>query len=96
MNERESHKVTLKTPLLLADGNSVSEITITEPSAGALKGINRYDLLIMNDEAHKKLLPRISQPCITAQMYEQMSLKDTQKLMNQVVGFFADAEDLAT
>lgn len=86
----ESHKITLKTPLLLADGNTINEVTLNDPNAGALKGLNRFDLLMMNDDAHKKLLPRISQPCITAPMFEQMSLKDTQKIMTKVVSFFVE------
>ena len=96
METPETTKIKLKKPLLLADGNTIDEITLIEPNAAVMKGLNRYEILTLSDDAHKKLLPRISQPVITAPMFEQMSLKDTQKIMNAVTGFFVDAEESAT
>jgi len=89
----ETHKITLKKPLELADGQQLSEFEIEEPNAAAMKGLNRFDILMMNDDAHKKLLPRISKPSISPAMFERMSLKDTQKIMTVVTGFFVDAEE---
>ena len=87
--------VKFKMPLELAGGQQISEVLLIEPKAGTMKGINRYGILTMADDEHKKLIPRISQPCITAVMFDQLSLKDSQKLMTKVVGFFADETDFA-
>ena len=91
----ENNIVKFKTPLELADDKQLTEVTVIEPKAGVLKGINRYGILTMSDDEHKKLIPRITQPCITAVMFDQLSLKDSQKLMTKVVSFFADETDFA-
>ena len=87
------HIIVLKTPLPLADDKQITEFKLTEPNAAAMKGLSRFDILTMVDDAHKKLLPRISYPQITPNLFNQMSLKDSQKVMNTVVGFFVDTED---
>lgn len=86
------NRIVLKNPLQIGDGQHISEVELIEPTAAAMKGLNRFDILMMNDDAHKKLLPRISRPSITAQMFERMSLKDTQKIMTKITSFFVDEE----
>jgi hypothetical protein len=86
------NKITLKKPLQIGDGQYISEVELIEPTAAAMKGLNRFDILMMNDDAHKKLLPRISHPSITAAIFDRMSLKDTQKIMTKVTSFFVDDE----
>lgn len=87
------HTIVLKTPLPLADDKHITEFEITEPNAAAMKGLSRFDILTMVDDAHKKLLPRISYPQITPNLFNQMSLKDSQKVMNVVVSFFVESEE---
>jgi hypothetical protein len=87
------HIIVLKTPLPLADDKKITEIKLTEPNAAAMKGLSRYEILTMVDDAHKKLLPRISYPQITPNLFNQMSLKDSQKVMNVVISFFVDTEE---
>lgn len=84
--------IKLRKPIVLAGGQQITEVLLTEPNAGAMRGLNRFDILMLNDDAHKKLLPRISSPSITAAMFDQMSLKDTQDIMSKVTSFFVDAE----
>ncbi len=87
------HKISFKTPLQLADDQQITEVTLTEPNAAAMKGLSRFDILTMVDDAHKKLLPRISYPQITPNLFNQLSLQDSQKVMNTVVSFFVDTGD---
>lgn len=86
------NRIVLKTPLQIGSGQHISEVELIEPTAAAMKGLNRFDILTMSDDAHKKLLPRISRPSITAAMFDRMSLKDTQKIMTRVTSFFVDDE----
>ena len=86
------NRIKLRKPIQLADSAQIGEVVLNEPNAGAMRGVNRLDLFQLNDDAHKKLLPRISSPSITAAMFDQMSLKDTQEIMNKVVSFFVDTE----
>jgi len=85
--------IKFKTPIQRGD-ETISQVELREPNAAALKGLDRMDLLRMNDEAHRTLIPKISTPMITPQMYNQLSLSDSQRLINGVVGFFAGLEEL--
>lgn len=93
MDNQDAEVVVFSKPLKLADDKEIKETVVSEPNPAALKGVSRYDLLTMNDEAHKKVLPRITYPQITAKLYDQLSLKDSQKLINKVIGFFSDTDD---
>lgn len=84
--------VTLKTPLQTGENQFINEVELIEPTAAAMKGLNRFDILMMSDDAHKKLLPRISRPSITAAMFDRMTLKDTQNIMTKITSFFVDEE----
>ncbi len=85
--------VTLKKPLLRSDGKEIWEITVNEPTSAQLgKSADRTPLYLMNDVAHAKLLSRITEPQITPQMFGQMRVRDSQKLMNAVLTFLAESQ----
>ncbi|MGL5526386.1 MAG: phage tail assembly protein [Aeromonas veronii] len=66
----------------------MTSIRIREPSAGELRGLDVYDLLRMNIQAHRTLIPRISQ--LTANDLDTMRPREIMAVMQEVVGFFVE------
>lgn len=95
-NKMRTEKVKLESGIKLSSGDVVEEVVLTEPKIAMLKGISRLSLLTMDDDAHKKLLPRISEPLITAQMFDELSLYDSQQLMTAISSFFTVPLSAAT
>ena len=69
---------------------TVNEVTLREPSAGELRGLDNFDVMRMNVTAHRTLIPRISD--ITANEFDQLPPKDLIAIQTEVVGFFTGTE----
>jgi len=89
----KTKKVYFDTGFLL-DSKQIKEVTLDEPNPRAMKGLSRMSLFQMDDEAFRRLIPRISQPLITPQIYNTLPLSDSQKLMNTVISFFDDSGEM--
>ncbi|KEQ11224.1 hypothetical protein GZ77_26565 [Endozoicomonas montiporae] len=79
--------VTLKKPIKRGD-NEIKTVEIREPSTGELRGLDTFDILRMNINAHRTLVPRISQ--ITANEFDQLTPKDLTSVQQEVVSFFTE------
>lgn len=55
---------TLDTPLTRG-GQTITHVTLAKPAAGALRGTSLSDLVSLNVDALRKVLPRISTPTLT-------------------------------
>lgn len=79
--------VTLTRPFKRGD-TDIETVTLREPSAGELRGLDSMDVLRMAVDAHKKLVPRISG--ITENEFNLLSPKDLVLIQNEVVNFFVE------
>jgi hypothetical protein len=76
-------------------GETITEVAVIEPSAGALRGIKLTQLLQMDVTTLGLLLPRITQPALLPDEVAALKPVDLMKLANEVVLFFVDPADLA-
>lgn len=66
----------------------ITEVTMREPGAGELRGLDMFDVIRMNVTAHRTLVPRIAN--ITANEYDMLAPKDLMALQTEVVAFFME------
>lgn len=86
--------VTLSKPIKFGDQEHY-KVQVHEPTSAQLdKAGGRALLLLMQDKEFSKLLPRITTPQITPQMFRNMRVSDSQKLINAGLSFFADSSDV--
>lgn len=83
-------KIVLEDPIKFANGHETYTVSLFRaPTVGEIsKAGGRASLFNLDDAAHTKLLPGISDPQITQALYGRMSLFDQQILMNGVISFF--------
>lgn len=94
MSVTKLNSVTLCKPVQI-DGKPVTEITVRKPSTGELRGLSLVDILTMDVSAMIKLLPRITQPPLSAeQISKEIEPEDFTDLASKTVLFFARKEQL--
>lgn len=84
--------VKLDTPIVRPSGQTIAEVVLRKPLAGALKNIAVADLLSCKYEAVATLLPRVTTPMLHKQDVESMDPADFFKLGSEVVGFLLSKE----
>lgn len=87
MTNPASVKVKLTRPIMRGE-TEVSEFTLREPNAGALRGVRLSDLLNGDMDSLMVVLPRISEPPIQKHEIDQMGARDLGEVSGQVIGFF--------
>lgn len=78
--------VELDTPIVRGD-SSVTTVTLRKPSAGELRGVTLADVLQMDVQALRKVLPRITSPALTEQEIGRMDPADLVEIGSQVSTF---------
>jgi hypothetical protein len=81
-----SKTITLDTPIKRGE-TEITEIVLTKPNAGALRGVALMPLLQMDVNALAVVLPRISTPTLTAQDVLALDPADLLQLSTEVTGF---------
>ncbi|MBN2740060.1 MAG: phage tail assembly protein [Rhodobacteraceae bacterium] len=84
----------LNNPIIRKD-ETISHVTVLEPSSGALRGIKLTQLLQMDVTTISVLLPRITQPALLPDEVAALKPADLMKLANEVIVFFIDPDELA-
>lgn len=79
--------IILKTPIKRGE-KEITEIEIREPKAGELRGIKLLDVVQMDATAYAELLPRISQPVLTKDEFNQLSMSDFAQVTTCIAQFF--------
>jgi hypothetical protein len=80
-------KINLVTPIKRGT-ETITEIALTKPNAGSLRGIKLTNLLQMDFGTLAVLLPRITQPALTPDEIEALDPADLMSLAGEVVAFF--------
>ena len=78
--------VTLETPLKRG-AQTITELRLRKPNAGALRNISLAELLQMNVSALQMVLPRISEPALVKHEVDQMDAVDLVACAMEVAGF---------
>ncbi|EPJ56341.1 MAG: phage P2 GpE-like tail protein [Osedax symbiont Rs2] len=74
-------------------GNTcIDEIQVRTPRAGELRGLSLADLLNVQVDALKELLPRITAPAITGVEIDNLHPADLVQLSTKVIAFLAPPE----
>ncbi|WP_454255175.1 phage tail assembly protein [Pseudomonas sp. Marseille-Q8238] len=78
--------VTLDEPIVRAN-QTISELTLRKPMSGELRGVALVDLLNLEVNALRKVLPRITTPLITDVEVGRLDPADLVELGSTVAGF---------
>lgn len=78
--------VTLDTPLVRGE-HALTEVTLTKPNSGALRGTSLADLMSMDVTALCKVLPRVTSPALTVQDLTNMDPSDLVQLGSAFLDF---------
>lgn len=81
-----TEKITLERPIQRGN-QKIDTITVRKPSAGELRGVSLAELLQMGVDPLTTVLPRISQPSLTAQEVQQMDPADLVQVGGAVTNF---------
>ncbi len=79
--------ITLKNPISRGE-TEIKEIELTEPNAGALRGVRLTDLLNGDVDSVVKVLPRISKPSIQLHEIHKLSAVDLGQITGEIMDFF--------
>lgn len=71
----------------------IKTITLRKPKTGQLRGLNLSEVLNIDINAHIKLLPRITNPAITAAEVADLDPADFTTLASGVLRFFVSTTD---
>ena len=86
MNAPTSKTITLDSPIKRGD-QSITAVTLRKPSSGELRGLNLTDLLQMDVNSLKKVLPRITSPILTEQDIDSLDPADLVDLGSSIALF---------
>lgn len=86
MSKTNPNIVTLDEPLTRGD-QKITAIEVRKPNTGALRGLSLVDVLRMDVDALKTVLPRITTPTLTTQDVLNMDPADLLKLGVKVSDF---------
>lgn len=79
--------VTLSVPLQRGE-TSISALSIRRPKAGELRGLNLQDIITTDIVAMLTLIPRVSEPPITAEEANALDPADLSEIGGAIRGFF--------
>lgn len=80
--------VILDTPIKRGD-SEISEVMVTKPNAGSLRGIGLAALANADVDALITILPRVTYPNLTKEECARLELPDLIALAGMVIGFLA-------
>ncbi|MES4611660.1 MAG: phage tail assembly protein [Ewingella sp.] len=90
--ENHDNTVILDVPLKRGDVE-ISEIQVTKPNAGSLRGIGLAALANADVDALITILPRITYPNLTKEECSRLELPDLIALAGKVIGFLSPKQD---
>lgn len=82
----DENTVTLDTPITRGK-TTIDSITLRKPSSGELRGVQLVELLSLDVASLIKVIPRISNPSITAPEAASMDPADLLACGNKITGF---------
>jgi len=77
--------ITLVNPIKRGD-TEIKEITLTKPTAGHLRGLKTANVVELDFDSHKKLVPRLTD--LTEAEFLSLDVEDVLTIQTEVAGFF--------
>lgn len=90
-----TESLTLENPIQRGE-TTITTLTLHKPKGGALKGISIRAVLDMECDTVQRLLPRISDPKITAQEANNLEAEDIAMAGVKIAGFFLPKSAMET
>lgn len=84
--------VALSSPIQRGE-TTISSITLRKPRAGELRGLNLQELINCDIAAILKMIPRISEPVLTAPECDNLDPGDLTEIGGTIRGFFMTAAE---
>ncbi|GHC34713.1 tail protein [Kushneria pakistanensis] len=87
----ETRTVPLANPITRGKDDSaqtIDTVTLREPTSGELRGLDNFSILRMDINAHRTLVPRLSN--ITVNEFDALRPKDLLAVQQEVVAFFTE------
>lgn len=78
--------VELDTPIVRGE-TEITELTLRKPSSGELRGVSLAEVLQMQTDALMTLIPRLSNPSLTAPEVRQMDPADLVQCGGEIASF---------
>lgn len=91
--ETQENIVVLDTPVLRGE-IEISEVQITKPNAGSLRGIGLAALANADVDALITILPRVTYPNLTKEECMRLELPDLIALAGKVISFLSPKSDM--
>ena len=79
--------VDLETPIVRGE-TTIDKVQLRRPLGGALRGLSTLDLVRMEYNAIRTVVPRISTPPVLEQDFDRMDGADILTISTEVAGFF--------
>lgn len=93
--EKNTKTVKLDSPLTLAGGKTIEEVTVRKPNAGALRGVALTDIFRLQTDAIQAVLPRVTEPPLVKQQVLELDPADLVSLGSAVMHFLLPKADRA-
>lgn len=90
--EKLTATITLDTPIKRGD-QEITTITLRKPGSGELRGVSLMDLMRMDVTALHTVLPRITDPTLTAADVSKLDPADLVQLASEVTSFLLTKRD---
>ncbi len=87
--------IVLDYPITSAGEKIIDKVTVRKPLAGALRNLAMTDLLRMQNEAMRAILPRVTEPMLHKPDLDKLDPADFVQLGTAVVGFLVPKADRA-
>ncbi len=90
-DNKQRQTVTLDEPIIRGN-SSIDEVQVRTPKAGELRGLSLQNLITLEVDTLKILLPRITAPAITEMEIDNLAPADLVQLSHKVISFLSPAE----
>ncbi|CAM3783890.1 phage tail assembly protein [Xenorhabdus thuongxuanensis] len=89
--------VTFSAPMKLANGNTITEVAITDTmkQVGALRGLKLWDVMTSDVNALITLLPRVTHPRLSETDIVTMPIQDFTLLAEAIANFLAPTSSVS-
>lgn len=84
---RKSRSVTLDTPIVRENGNTITDLTLRKPKGGEMRGLKIPDIVAGDTDTIIALLPRIAHPTISASEAEALEFDDIAEITGALLSF---------
>jgi len=92
--DKQTATIILETPIKRGD-QEITVITLRKPGSGELRGVSLMDLMRMDVTALHTVLPRITEPTLTAADVSKLDPADLVQIATEVTGFLLTKRDKA-